>query len=105
MAPSTNGWEDTREDEREALDEWEQKTVTAPKVQPVGELQPGTRFQIAALPDRTGTVVRIGTGSALVRYAGKTHCHIESKRTGECVDFDRPKEPVTISLGTLVIAL
>jgi hypothetical protein len=107
MAPSTNGWEDTREEEREALDLFEEslKTSVLPQLLTVGALQAGDRFKLAGIPEVSGTVVRIGLGSALVRYDGKTRCHVESKRTGEVVDFERPKEPVTISLNTVVIAL
>ena len=68
-----------------------------PAVLPVGSLTPGDRFRLAALPDKRGVVVRIGTGSAVVRYGEPHHVTLPNG-----VEFDAKADGLTISLGTLV---
>ncbi len=74
----------------------------------IEQLAEGARFRLAGIPERTGKVVRLGTGSAVVQYDGTTHREITVRRGAEVVDqagFDVPLRPVTISLATQVIPI
>ena len=67
---------------------------------PISALEPGQRFRLAGLP-KEGTLVRLGEGSAVVRYGGTRHVSLPNGR-----EFDaQGGEPITISLATEVIPL
>lgn len=71
----------------------------------IAQLRPRDRFALACNPNRTGEVVRIGVGSAVVRYDGLNHRRVDVRRGDEVIasaEFDAPNKPVTISLGTQV---
>ena len=68
----------------------------------ISELQEGERFKLAALPDRVGTLLRIGAGSATVRYDGVVHRKVSIRKGEETAEFDQPHKPRTISLATEV---
>ena len=67
---------------------------------PIGSLQSGQRFRLAAL-EKEGVLVRLGECSAAVRYGGTRHVALPNGR-----EFDaKGGEVVTISLATDVIPL
>jgi hypothetical protein len=67
---------------------------------PIGTLEPGQRFQLAAIPERQGVLVRLGAGAAVVRYGEPRHIALPNGRAFEATPRD-----VTISLETNVIPL
>jgi hypothetical protein len=67
---------------------------------PIGALEPGTRFQLAAIPERRGVLVRLGESAAVVRYGEPRHVELPNGR-----EFQASPRDLTISLRTLVIAL
>jgi hypothetical protein len=72
----------------------------------ISALQPGQRFALVALPERQGTLVRLGPYSAIVRFrtaktcAFTAHASDPSRRTA--VRFSAPEPPRAISLETEV---
>jgi hypothetical protein len=68
----------------------------------VSELEPGAKFR-CPFSGVSGTVVRIGTGSAVVRYGNRAASFTVLEVEGEKeVAFEAPGRPVTISLQTEV---
>ena len=70
----------------------------------IGQLTPGDRFRLIGL-ERTGELLDLSPGAAVVRYDGKQHRHVKVRRGQEVVaeaEFDVPRKPTTISLGTSV---
>lgn len=74
------------------------------KAVPISTLRPGDQFSLAGMRYRTGEVLSLGPGSAVVRYDGYKD-QTFTTLMGEEVSFDKPNGPVTISLGTEVIRL
>ncbi len=60
----------------------------------VATLEPETRFRLAGLPERVGTVLRIGTGSAVVRYATGPRVF-----TATAFDEEGHKIPKVVEIG------
>jgi hypothetical protein len=70
---------------------------------PIENLEPGTRFYLAGIPERTGTLLSLSPGAALVRYDGRgRHVVIYDLRTDSGRAFDVPGRPITISRSTAV---
>lgn len=72
--------------------------------QPIRTLTPGSSFRLAGLPERSGTLLRLGNGSAVVRYGGERASSFTARLPGEevRVAFTAPLAATTISLGTMV---
>lgn len=60
----------------------------------ISKLAKGDRFRLESIPRRTGSVVRIGDGSAIVKY--------DKLNEDELFGLDSPQYPVAISLNTSV---
>ena len=68
----------------------------------ISTLEPGATFRLP-YSGITGTVVRIGTGSAVVRYGSRTVQLTAHEIDGDhAVAFESPGRPVTVSLYTEV---
>jgi hypothetical protein len=67
------------------------------------DLRPGERFALAGMPERTGTLVSLSPGAALVRYDGGKRVSLVDARTDQAVTFDSPNRPVTVSRTTEVV--
>lgn len=76
------------------------RRASIPTACAIGFLEPGTRFQLAAIPERCGVLVRLGESAAVVRYGEPTHVALPNGR-----EFEASPRDVTISLKTLVIAV
>jgi hypothetical protein len=71
----------------------------------IAELAAGEMFRLAALPHKTGEVVRIGEGAAVVRYGGPVRKRFKVRSGDEVIaepEFDAPSRAVTIALETEV---
>lgn len=71
---------------------------------PIHSIPEGAEFTLAALPNKRGTLIRLGSGSAVVRYHGLRDASFEAHMPGEvvAVAFSAPLRTTTISLGTEV---
>jgi cytochrome c1 len=75
--------------------------MTQPALQFLHELDPGTKFQVAGLPDLTGVVVRHTPGGSTVDYDRSREVEIATEE--KTVKFSR-RERAVISSHTVVLA-